>query len=220
MPSSRKIDFDPRIIADALAPFAIKLDQDQIEKVRKYGLLLLKWNRSMSLTTVTNHVEILGRHFGESVFGAMALAIEQCRLVDIGTGAGFPGLALKIFRPGIRLTLVESNKKKCAFLAEVVRSLQLTDVEIRSERFEDIRPETIQADIVTSRAVGEFKQLMRWSEKALVQRGHLMLWIGSEDSTRVMSTPNWTWLPAVRIPDSQRRFILVGRPLESPHPAE
>jgi 16S rRNA (guanine527-N7)-methyltransferase len=220
MTSSRKIDFDARVIKVGLSPFGINLDPAQAEQVRLYADLLLKWNRSLSLTTVTNDVEIVRRHFGESIFGATVLAIVQCRLVDIGTGAGFPGLALKIFCPGIHLTLIESNKKKCAFLAEVVRCLQLTDVEIRSERYEEIRPETIHANIITARAVGDFKQLMRWSEKALVRRGHIMLWVGSEDSTRIMAAPNWIWQPAVHIPDSQRRFILVGRPIESPHSAE
>jgi 16S rRNA (guanine527-N7)-methyltransferase len=140
--------------------------------------------------------------------------VENCRLADVGTGAGFPSLALKIACSSIHLTLIESNKKKCAFLSEVVRALEFTDVEVRAERFEQIRPETVLANIITSRAVGEFKQLLRWSSGALVRRGHLMLWVGAEDSTRIAGSAGWTWQPAVHIPDSQRRFILICRPID------
>jgi 16S rRNA (guanine527-N7)-methyltransferase len=152
------------------------------------------------------------------MFVGKLLPVENCRLVDIGTGAGFPGLALKIAVPTLNVTLIESNKKKCAFLAEVVRSLNCADVEIRCERFEEIRPETVLSNIITARAVGNFKQLLRWSTQALDRRGHLVLWVGSEDSTRIARTPGWTWRPAVHIPDSQRRFILIGRPVDDFQP--
>jgi len=201
-------------IIEALSSFYSSPNEDQIAKIRAYMSLLLKWNRSVSLTSITDPAEILARHFGESMFVSKWMPVENCRLVDIGTGAGFPGLALKIAVPTMNLTLIESNKKKCAFLSEVVRRLDLTDVEIRPERFEQIRPETVSANIITSRAVGEFKQLLRWSTQALVSRGHLFLWVGSEDSTRIARTPGWTWQPAVHIPDSQRRFILTGRPAD------
>src|SRR5580692_1471654 len=200
----------PEII-EALSPFYSFPSEDQIAKVRAYMSLLLKWNRSVNLTSITDPIEIVARHFGESMYVSKLLPVENCRLVDIGTGAGFPGLALKIAVPTLNLTLIDSNKKKCAFLSEIVRSLQLTDVEIRPERFEQIRPETVLANIITSRAVGEFKQLLRWSSHALARREHLVFWVGSEDSTRIARTPGWTWQPAVHIPDSQRRFILTGR---------
>lgn len=201
-------------ICEALARFAISPAEDQIAKIRDYVSILLRWNRSISLTSITDPVEIVGRHFGESMYASKVLPVENCRLADVGTGAGFPGLALKIACPSIQLLLIESNKKKCAFLSEVVRTLGFRDVEIRPERFEEIRPEPVLANLITSRAVGEFKQLLRWSARALARRGHLLLWVGADDSTRIARTPGWTWQPAVRIPDSQRRFILIGRPID------
>jgi 16S rRNA (guanine527-N7)-methyltransferase len=213
MPASEPFDLSDRQIGDALSPFGIHPNQYQTAKIRSFILLLLKWNRSISLTTITDPVEIVGRHFGESMYASKLLPVENGRLADVGTGAGFPGLALKIATPGIRLSLIESNKKKCAFLSEAVRALDLTDVEIRCERFEEIRSDSVEFNAITARAVGEFKQLLRWSANALARRGHLMLWIGAEDSTRIAGTPNWHWLPAVQIPESQRRFILIGRPL-------
>jgi 16S rRNA (guanine527-N7)-methyltransferase len=213
MPAPASIEITDRQICEVLATFAISPNDDQVAKIREYVALLLKWNRSVSLTSVTDPVEIVGRHFGESMYASKLLLVENCRLADVGTGAGFPGLALKIACPSVHVTLIESNKKKCAFLSEVVRTLGFSDVEIRPERFEEIRPETVLANLITCRAVGEFKQLLRWSANALVRRGHLLLWVGAEDSTRIARTPGWTWQPATRIPDSQRRFILLGRPI-------
>jgi 16S rRNA (guanine527-N7)-methyltransferase len=205
-----------RQIREALATFSVLPSDDQIAKIREYIHLLLKWNLSISLTSVKDPVEIVVRHFGESLFASKPLPVENCRLADVGTGAGFPGLALKIARPEMDLVLIESNKKKCAFLAEVVRALGFSGVEIRPERYEEIRPETIQANIITARAIGEFKQLLRWSASALAHRGHLLLWVGAEDSTRISANTAWTWQPPVRIPESQRRFILIGRPIIAP----
>jgi 16S rRNA (guanine527-N7)-methyltransferase len=216
MPSPVPIEIGDRQICDALAPFAITPSDDQVAKIREYMALLLRWNQSISLTSITDPIEIVGRHFGESMYASKLLPVENCRLADVGTGAGFPGLALKIASPSLHVTLIESNKKKCAFLSELIRTLGLTDVEIRPERFEEIRPETVLAKLITCRAVGEFKQLLRWSTNALVRRGHLLLWVGAEDSTRIARTTNWTWQLAERIPDSQRRFILIGRPLDDP----
>ena len=213
MPPSMPADLGTRPIREALAEFSIAPTDDQILKIRAYTALLLKWNRSISLTSVTDPTEIVQRHFGESMFAASLLPFDGRLLVDVGTGAGFPGLALKIAVPSLRLLLIDSNKKKCAFLAEVVRSLELFDVEVSSERFEDIRPETLHADLITSRAVGEFRELLRWSAKSLGRRGHLLLWVGADDSTRVVSDKSWTWQPGVKIPGSQRRLLVIGRPI-------
>jgi 16S rRNA (guanine527-N7)-methyltransferase len=215
MPEAIPIEISNHQINDALVPFGISPSDDQIARIRSYVQILLKWNRSISLTSVEDPVEILARHFGESMYASKLLSMENCRLADVGTGAGFPGLALKISCPTIRLTLIESNKKKCAFLFEVIRTLGFSDVDVLPDRFEQIRPETLQVNIITSRAVGEFKQLLRWSTGALARRGHLMLWVGADDSTRIASIPGWTWQPPVRIPDSQRRFILIGQPIDA-----
>ena len=85
--------------------------QEQAEKVAQYMQLLLEWNQSFSLTSVTNPSEILSRHFGESMFATSIVPIRQGRLADVGSGAGFPGLAIKIMRPELDVVLIEPNKK-------------------------------------------------------------------------------------------------------------
>jgi 16S rRNA (guanine527-N7)-methyltransferase len=199
-------------IANTLLCFKFQASADQIEKIREYTLLLLKWNKSISLTTIVAPVEIVARHFGEPIFAISILPVENCRLADIGTGAGFPGLALKIACPDLHVVLIEPSKKKCAFLHEVIRTLEFKNVEVKSSRFDEIRPAPDFAKIITARALGGFSDLLRWARIALSRRGHIVLWLGSEDSTMVSSEAGWIWQPAVRIPESQRRFILVGRP--------
>ncbi len=218
MPSKPRAEISNPEIEGILGSFGISLVADQVDEIREYTSLLLKWSRSVSLTAITDPAQIVTRHFGESIFVAKLLPVENCRLADVGTGAGFPGLAIKIAFPTVRVVLIESNKKKCAFLHEVIRSLELTDVQVVSERFEEIRPETVQTDLITARAIGEFKPLLRWSAQALATWGHILLWVGSEDSTRISQMPGWTWQPAVHIPESQRRFLLLGRPSNNDEP--
>jgi 16S rRNA (guanine527-N7)-methyltransferase len=200
-------------IGALLSPFRARLSADQMSKVREYIRILLKWNELISLTSVVDPAEIVARHFGESMFLHSILPVENGRLADVGSGAGFPGLALKILCPDLHVLLIESNKRKCAFMSEVVRSLELEGVEVFPTRFEEIRPERDFANFVTARAVGGFPNLLRWARRSLSERSHMALWVGGEDTTRISSTVRWTWQPAVRIPESQRRFILIGRPL-------
>ena len=199
-------------IAGPLSAFKVQLTADQIEKIREYINILLKWNRSISLTTVIDPVEIVSRHFGESMFINCLIPVDNCRLADLGSGAGFPGLALKIASPGLHLSLIESNKKKCAFLLEVIRVLGLQNVEVMPIRFDENRTPSDIAEIVTARALGSFSEILSWAKTALVRRGHLVLWLGGEDAAKLSSIPGWIWQPAVKIPESQRRFVLVGRP--------
>src|SRR3981081_2110761 len=164
-------------IVASLAPFRVQLTPGQIAKIQEYIRLLLKWNQSVSLTSVVDPVEILVRHFGESMFICSLIPVEKCRLADIGSGAGFPGLALKIACPELRLTLIESNKKKCAFLSEVVRGLELENVGVMPIRFEEARVAPDFAELVTARAVGGFPDILRWAKAVLARRGHGILWL-------------------------------------------
>src|SRR5450755_4300804 len=113
---------DHRAMAMALEPYGVALSSAMAVAIRKYIDLLLVWNEKISLTAITSEIDILRYHFGESLFALGAIPINSGRLADLGTGAGFPGLALKIASPSMELTLIESNRKKCAFLGEIVRA--------------------------------------------------------------------------------------------------
>lgn len=203
-----------RAIHRAAGEFQLILNEQQVEQIQQYTRVLLAWNDKVNLTAIRDPLEILYRHFCESMFGASILPVENCRLADVGSGAGFPGIALKIAFPSVQLLLIESNKKKCAFLSEVVRYIGLTDVEVLPERFEDIQTDRIGANIITARAVGGFKELIRWSNRSLAVGGHLVLWVGAEDSTRIARSSGWIWQVTQRVPCSKSRFILIGRPAQ------
>ena len=213
MSRAKENDIGVDQIKSALGPFRVNPSAEQVSKIREYISILMKWNKSVSLTSLADPIEIAARHFGESMFASCLMPVENGRLADVGSGPGFPGLALKILHQQLQVVLIESNKKKCAFLSEVVRSLSLASVEVLPMGFEEVRAEPGFANFVTARAIGGFPRLLRWSRKALSNRGHVVLWVGGEDTPAISSTPGWTWRPAVRIPESQRRFILIGRPV-------
>ena len=202
---------DDRVRA-ALEPFRVAVAPAQIHAMRRYANLLLQWNQNVNLTSVTRPVEILERHFGESMFAASAVPLEGGRLADVGSGAGFPGLALKIIRPELDLVLIEPNLKKSAFLAEVARVLELRGVEILRGRFEELQRLTPPADFITARAVGDLARLLRWSRRVLAEYGCVILWLGAEDAQELSQFPGWQWREPIPMPNSRRRILLIGQP--------
>jgi 16S rRNA (guanine527-N7)-methyltransferase len=201
-------------ITDALKPYGIAPSIDLIKGVRTYTELLLKWNRSISLTSVTDVEQILRFHFGESLFALSMLPVEKSRLADVGSGAGFPGIPLAMVSPNLTVTLIESNAKKYAFLNEVIRELKLRNVIALHTRMKDIKAPTRAFDIVTARALGNFQDLFRWAQKKLAPNGRIVLWLGSEDATDLSANSHWKWSPPAPVPGSQRRYILIGYPIQ------
>ena len=121
-----------------LTPFALDLGTRQIQQVSTWTDLLLKWSAKINLTTITKPEEVITRHFAESMYLSKAMDLRG-RLLDVGSGAGFPGLALKIVAPDLHVVLLEPVGKKRAFLKEVIRECGFEPVEVRAERIEDYR---------------------------------------------------------------------------------
>jgi 16S rRNA (guanine527-N7)-methyltransferase len=130
-------------------------------------------------------------------------------LIDVGSGAGFPGLPIKIWAPEIHLTLIESNQKKSTFLREAARALTLTDINVFSKRAE-AHP-AHQANIVTLRAVENFQATLLSAIRLLTPGGRLALLIGEAQRTQAQSlAPNLVWDPAIKTPLSANRILLLG----------
>jgi len=143
-------------IRRALDEFSIIVNDLQVVLIQQYMAILQRWNEKLNLTAIRDPLEILYRHFCESMYAAVAVPIESGRLADIGSGAGFPGIPMKILRPDVELFLVESNIKKGTFLAEVVRELELSGTRVLIGRYEELFEELAPLDYVCSRALGEW----------------------------------------------------------------
>ena len=198
------------IITRAMQEYNLTATADQVVQVQLYLRLLLTWNTKVNLTAIQDPLEILYRHFCESMYAADAVPLQKGRLADIGSGAGFPGLPLKILRPQLDLHLVEANIKKATFLAEVIRELVLRDVRVLVGRYEDLVEEIAPLDFVCTRAVGGFPGLVTWAKSEHIGAKHIVLWIGGRDLEDVRKREGWSWREPIAIPHSLRRFILVG----------
>jgi 16S rRNA (guanine527-N7)-methyltransferase len=194
----------------ALGPYGYLPDSAQCASIRDYVSLLMRWNKRIFLTTVVDPTEILRFHFGESIFATSAVPIEKGRLADVGSGAGFPGLALGIALRELSITLIESSFKKAAFLAEVARELNLPNVQIIRQRYREIPANPDQFDFVTSRALGNYPGLLDWTRRIIADRGKVVLWVGANESNSISINPTFSWHDPILIPGSKRRFILVG----------
>jgi 16S rRNA (guanine527-N7)-methyltransferase len=177
--------------------------------------ILQDWNEKLNLTAIRDPLEILHRHFCESMYAAVAVPIDFGRLADIGSGAGFPGIPLKIVRPDLELLLVESNIKKGTFLAEVVRELELAQTRVLIGRYEELSEHLAPVDYVCARALGEFEHFLEWAASEALSARRLVLWIGGRDLDEARKSVHWEWQEPIAVPRSLRRYLLVGTKRES-----
>jgi 16S rRNA (guanine527-N7)-methyltransferase len=197
-------------IQRAMGEFQITLNDNQVLLIHRYMRILQQWNEKLNLTAIRDPLEILYRHFCESMYASVAIPGEFGRLADIGSGAGFPGIPLKIMRPEMELFLVESNIKKGTFLAEVVRDLELVNARVLISRYEELSEELAPLSYVCSRAVGEFGPFLEWAAGERLSAGRILLWIGGRDLDEARKTPYWEWQEPIPVPQSLRRYLLLG----------
>ena len=216
---------EPSQIAELLRPFleANPLPPVSLNQISMYIDLLLRWNARVNLTAVRTPEEIVTRHFGESLFAARQLlpgpapsnetlpSSPASLAVDIGSGAGFPGLPLKIWSPKTQVTLIESNHKKVAFLREAIRALTLTNIDVFPGRAEDFPPAS--ATLVTLRAVERFDQIVLTAATLVAPQGRLALLIGQSQLPRAHQLlPALHWKKPIPIPHSESRVLLTCTP--------
>jgi 16S rRNA (guanine527-N7)-methyltransferase len=198
-----------------LEPFGLDLSSIQADQILAYLHLLLLWNRKINLTAIHNPEECVTRHFGESLFLVRHTQLRG-HLLDIGSGAGFPGLALKIALPGISVTLLEPVAKKRAFLKEAARACGFRQIEVRAERLEDwVRATPAPAfDFATMRAVGNLEVLVPLAAQCLKPNGSLFLWLTQDQAGGLASIEcGLTWGEPLPIPLSRTGAIYRGTKL-------
>ncbi|MGA9389216.1 MAG: 16S rRNA (guanine(527)-N(7))-methyltransferase RsmG [Candidatus Sulfotelmatobacter sp.] len=216
----------------AAAPDALYRD------ISTYIDILLRWNARVNLTAIRDPEEIVTRHFGESLFAARNLFPGSERrgetiwggtirgeiiknssaysatkdfdssVADLGSGAGFPGIPIKLWATSIRLSLIESNHKKAAFLREVARALTLTNIDIQNARAEAV-PQTF--DVVTLRAIEHFDHVLPVAGRLTAPGGRLLLLLGASQFEVTVSTlTKFSWQRPIPVPLSQSRVLLLG----------
>lgn len=220
-------------IAELLEPFLGKandrrLTDAELANISTYIDLLLRWNARINLTAIRDPEEIVTRHFGESLFAArhlfpatarvdardLPVSLGHIRMADVGSGAGFPGVPIKLWAPEISLTLIESNQKRAVFLREVCRSLGLRNLGLRDVNIENVRAETVSPaafDVVTLRAVEHFNDALALAAKLVRPSGRLALLISSTQLQSAKSAlSKFHWSDASPIPMSKSRQLLIG----------
>jgi 16S rRNA (guanine527-N7)-methyltransferase len=198
------------------------LSPAQLRSISTYIDVMMRWNARINLTAVREPEEIVTRHFGESIFAARHLfsdptAVESSsrspaptlHVIDVGSGAGFPGLPIKIWAPRTRLTLIESNQKKATFLREVVRSLSLSDVDVFTGRANAFTGS--KGDVVTLRAVESFDAILPVAAGLVGLSGRLAMLIGQAQLKRLRELlPTLQWTEPARLPLSSNRVLIIG----------
>ena len=143
----------------------VEVTEEKLKKLEEYFQILILWNNKMNLTSITEKKDVYLKHFYDSLTITKIVDLKQEEsLCDIGTGAGFPGIVLKIFFPHLKVTLIESLQKRVIFLNEVIQKLKLKDIVVINERAEDYAKKTRESfDVVTSRAVANIYILLEYS---------------------------------------------------------
>lgn len=151
---------------EELLKLGVKIEKEQLNNLEKYYNLLIEWNKKINLTRITNREEAYLKHFYDSLTIAKVIDLSnEESLLDFGTGAGFPGLVLKIMYPNLKVTLVDSLQKRVNFLNEVINELDLKNIEAIHSRVEDL--EKKHYDVITTRAVANLSKLIDYTNKLI-----------------------------------------------------
>ena len=150
---------------EELKKINIELTQKQLDQLERYYELLVEWNEKINLTNITEKEQVYLKHFYDSLTISKVIDFNNIdNLCDIGTGAGFPGLVLKIVFPNLKVTLVDSLNKRINFLNEVINELNLNEITTVHSRAEEFAKQNIEKfDIVTARAVAHLSILLEYS---------------------------------------------------------
>ena len=178
------------------------------EKFTAYLQLLQRWNQKTNLTSIRDDEGILRRHFVESILCAQNLPANIATLLDYGSGAGFPGIPIALVRPGIDVTLAESQNKKAAFLREVVRTLDL-QTKVHSGRAEQL---TTHYECITLRAVDHMELAIPAAIQLLSPNGWLAIMTTTSELQSIQQAASeLEWHPPLPLPATTTRRLLLGK---------
>lgn len=163
----------------ALKDLNISLTENQLNKLDKFYNLLIEWNEKINLTRITEEKEVYLKHFYDSLTISKVIDLSTKEtLCDVGTGAGFPGIVLKIVYPNLKITLVDSLLKRVNYLNSIINDLELSDVKAIHSRGEDFKE---KFDVVTARAVANIEKLLNFTMHLVKKDGVFIAMKGNID---------------------------------------
>jgi 16S rRNA (guanine527-N7)-methyltransferase len=214
--------FSPSEIETAVSPMLLQpLPSQTYSLLTSYLQLLMHWNQKMNLTAIRDSNLLVRLHLAECLRAAQRIPTGVTTVLDFGSGAGFPGIPIQIVRPELRVTLADSQKKKAAFLREVVRELGLAGASIHAGRVEDMPTRTV-FDVVTLRAVDKMGEALRAAVPRIrPPRGSLggeCMVLTSQSEVPVVTSSSLDetgvetieWALPGPIPGTDQRVILLG----------
>ena len=163
----------------ALKDLNVEVTEEKLTELNKFYKLLVDWNKKINLTRIIEEQDVYLKHFYDSLTITKVVDLnEEKTLCDVGTGAGFPGIVLKIFYPNLKVTLIDSLEKRIKYLNEVIKELNLQNIEAIHSRGEDYQG---SFDIVTSRAVANIEKLLTYTMHLVKKNGLFIAMKGNID---------------------------------------
>lgn len=201
------------VLAAGLENLGLALQPSQRKQLLTYISLLAKWNAIYNLTAIRDELEMVGHHLLDSL--AILPHISGPRALDVGSGAGLPGIPVAIAGPDLEVTLVESSQKRSAFLRQAVMELGLANVAVHSARVETWRPDA-RFDVIMSRAFADLGEFVRSSAHLLAEHGVLAALKGAYPGEEIERLPEGFKIGAVKrlaVPgvNAERHLVLVER---------
>jgi 16S rRNA (guanine527-N7)-methyltransferase len=179
---------------------------EQIEQLLAFIKLIAKWNKAYNLTAVRNNEDMARLHILDSL--AILPHIEGKRVIDIGTGAGLPGIPLAIFLPDVEFVLLDSNAKKTRFVQQVILELKLKNVSVIHSRVEQYRPE-LGFDTITTRAFANLPDMVKMTAHLLSPNGVLLAMKGQIPEAELAELNTNSTLIKINVPDVEAERCLV-----------
>lgn len=165
------------LFIEELNKLGINITEEQLNKLNKFYKLLIEWNEKINLTRITEENEVYLKHFYDSLTIKKVIDLNEVdTLCDVGTGAGFPGIVLKIMYPHLKITLVDSLQKRVNYLNSIIKDLELEDIHAIHSRGEDFKE---KFDVVTARAVANIEKLVTYTMHLLNKDGQLVAMKGN-----------------------------------------
>ena len=201
----------------------VTLSDEQIQQFLKYFEMLVEWNEVMNLTAITEYDEVMKKHFVDSISLCKAYDVTQNKtVIDVGTGAGFPGIPLKIAFPNLKVTLADSLNKRILFLQEVIEELGLKEIEALHARAEELgrnKEYREKFDLVVSRAVANLSSLEEYCVPFVKLGGNFISYKSGEIEEEVANAKNATFLLGGKLKEvykfdlyeQKRSFVVIDK---------